>query len=270
MKLSEFKKYIIKIHGKEMWERIEDSDEYQIYIESERDQKRKVKEEPYNIRYINNPREDIKTLAVKGKANCIAYINNPSEELQLQAVKENGFNIQNIYNPSEKVQIEAVKETPCVISFIKNPTDKVIAEVLKSDIHIRTLIKDILRNIEDDINKEPKEIKIPTKLSELKKIVLKEYGLRGWKEFTNREEYKVYKGNEGYKNESIERDPQYIAYIHNPNTGQKKRALIEDGVYLNSINNPTDEDIEYILKKCSVTDLTVFLNKCEDDLKEEE
>ena len=61
----------------------------------------------------------------------------------------------------------------------------------------------------------------------------------------------------------------YIAYIHNPNTGQKKRALIEDGVYLNSINNPTDEDIEYILKKCSVTDLTVFLNKCEDDLKEE-
>ena len=44
MKLSEFKKYVIKIHGKKMWEKIEDSDEYQIYTASERDQKRKVKE----------------------------------------------------------------------------------------------------------------------------------------------------------------------------------------------------------------------------------
>ena len=196
-----------------------------------------------------------------------------SEKEQLDAIREKNSDISDIgsiNNPSEELQLEAVKKEPWNIMFIKNPTDKVIAEVLNSDIHIRTLIKDILRNIEDDINKEPKEIKIPTKLSELKKIVLKEYGLRGWKEFTNREEYKVYKGNEGYRNESIERDPQYIAYIHNPNTGQKKRALIENGVYLNSINNPTDEDIEYILKKCSVTDLTVFLNKCEDDLKEEE
>lgn len=192
-----------------------------------------------------------------------------TEEEQEEKVQENGEYIKYINNPSEDIQLEAVKRNPLSIINIKNPTDKVILEVLKSDIHIRTLIQDILRHIEDDINKEPKEIKIPTKLSELKKIILKEYGLRGWKEFINREEYKVYKGNEGYKNESIERDPQHIAYIHNPNTGQKKRALIEDGVYLNSINNPTDEDIEYILKKCSVTDLTVFLNKCEDDLKEE-
>ena len=192
-----------------------------------------------------------------------------SEKEQLDAIRNDRSNTSNIYNPSEELQLEAVKKEPLSIMFMKNPTDKVILEVLKSDIHIRTLIQDILRHIEDDINKEPKEIKIPTKLSELKKIILKEYGLRGWKEFTDIEEYKVYKGNEGYKNESIERDPQYIAYIHNPNTGQKKRALIEDGVYLNSINNPTDEDIEYILKKCSVRDLTVFLNKCEDDLKEE-
>ena len=192
-----------------------------------------------------------------------------SEEEQLDAIRNDRSDTSNIYNPSEELQLEAVKKDPWNIMFMKNPTDKVILEVLKSDIHIRTLIKDILRHIEDDINKKSKKIKIPTKLSELKKIVLKEYGLRGWKEFTNREEYKVYKGNEGYKNESIERDPKYIAYIHNPNAGQKKRALIEDGVYLNSINNPTDEDIEYILKKCLVTDLTVFLNKCEDDLKEE-
>ena len=166
MKLSEFKKHVIKIHGKEMWERIEDSDEYQIYIASERDQKRKVKEEPYNIEYINNPREDIKTLAVKGKANCIAYINNPSEELQLQAVKENGFNVQNIYNPSEKVQLEAVKETACVISLIKNPTDRVIQEVI-NNFKYGENNNFILRFIENDIDKK-------ISLSELRKMKLEE------------------------------------------------------------------------------------------------
>lgn len=230
MKLSEFKERVIELRGEKEWKKVENSNTYKIYKSSEEEQ----------LDAIRNDRSNISS------------------------------NISNIYNPSEELQLEAVKKDPLSIMFMKNPTDKVILEVLKSDIHIRTLIQDILRHIEDDINKEHKEIKIPIKLSELKKIILKEYGLRGWKEFTNREEYKVYKGNEGYKNESIERDPQYIAYIHNPNTGQKKRALIEDGVYLNSINNLTDEDIEYILKKCSVTDLTVFLNKCEDDLKEEE
>ena len=144
MKLSEFKKHVIKIHGKEMWERIEDSDEYQIYIASERDQKRKVKEEPYNIEYINNPREDIKTLAVKGKANCIAYI----------------------YNPSEKVQLEAVKETACVISFIKNPTDRVIQEVI-NNFKYGENNNFILRFIENDIDKK-------ISLSELRKMKLEE------------------------------------------------------------------------------------------------
>ena len=166
MKLSEFKKHVIKIHGKEMWERIEDSDEYQIYTASERDQKRKVKENPYNVEYINNPSEEIKILAVKGKASCIMYINNPSEALQLQAVKKDGFAIQNIKNPSEKVQLEAVKETDCVISFIKNPTDRVIREVI-NNFKYGENINFILRFIENDIDKK-------ISLSELREMKLEE------------------------------------------------------------------------------------------------
>ena len=166
MKLSEFKKRVIKIHGKEMWERIEDSDEYQIYTASERDQKRKVKENPYNVEYINNPSEEIKILAVKGKAGCITYINNPSEALQLQAVKKDGFAIQNIKNPSEKVQLEAVKKTDCVISFIKNPTDRVIREVI-NNFKYGENINFILRFIENDIDKK-------ISLSELREMKLEE------------------------------------------------------------------------------------------------
>ena len=76
-----------------------------------------------------------------------------SEEEQLEAIRNDRSDTSNIYNPSEELQLEAIKKDPWNIMFMKNPTDKVILEVLKSNMHIRTLIKDILRHIEDDINK---------------------------------------------------------------------------------------------------------------------
>ena len=80
-----------------------------------------------------------------------------SEKEQLDAIRKERSDISDIgsiNNPSEEVQLESIKKGPWNVMFIKNPTDKVIAEVLKSDIHIRTLIKDILRHIEDDLKEE--------------------------------------------------------------------------------------------------------------------
>ena len=79
-----------------------------------------------------------------------------SEKEQLDMIREERSDmseIGSINNPSEEVQLESIKKGPWNVMFIKNPTDKVIVEVLKSNTHIRTLIKDILRHIEDDINK---------------------------------------------------------------------------------------------------------------------
>lgn len=77
-----------------------------------------------------------------------------SEKEKLDAIRGNRSDIGSINNPSEEVQLESIKKGPWNVMFIKNPTDKVIAEVLKSSIHIRTLIKDILRHIEDDLKEE--------------------------------------------------------------------------------------------------------------------
>lgn len=80
------------------------------------------------------------------------YLSN--EEEQKKELQKDGTLIRFINNPSEEVQLESIKKGPWNVMFIKNPTDKVIAEVLKSSIHIRTLIKDILRHIEDDLKEE--------------------------------------------------------------------------------------------------------------------
>lgn len=80
-----------------------------------------------------------------------------SEKEQLDAIREERSDmseIGSINNPSEEVQLESIKKGPWNFAFIKNPIDKVIAEVLKSSMHIRTLIKDILRHIEDDLKEE--------------------------------------------------------------------------------------------------------------------
>ena len=109
MKLSELKEIIIKKYGKKGLQRLENLEEYKMYVALEEKQLEEIKEYPFSIQYMNNP--------------------------------------------SEELQLESIKKGPWNFAFIKNPTDKVIVEVLKSNTHIRTLIKDILRHIEDDINK---------------------------------------------------------------------------------------------------------------------
>jgi hypothetical protein len=73
-------------------------------------------------------------VAVKENPFSIRYIQNPSERVQLMTVKENPFSIYYIENPSERVQLTAVEsknhswlsEPGWVKKYIKNPTEKVI------------------------------------------------------------------------------------------------------------------------------------------------
>lgn len=71
--------------------------------ETEKEQLEAVKEDGYNIRYINNPSEKVQLAAVKQNAEVISYIHNPSEEVQLSVIKKDPLTIQYIHNPSEKV-----------------------------------------------------------------------------------------------------------------------------------------------------------------------
>lgn len=95
MKLSEFKEMVIEIYGKEAWEEIEESYIYKIYTAPEEEQLQVVKEDGYDIEYINNPSEKIKLEAVKENGLAIRYVKNPSEKVIQESIK--GFGMNNTY-----------------------------------------------------------------------------------------------------------------------------------------------------------------------------
>lgn len=110
MKISELKNKIIKKYGKKGWQRLENLEEYKMYIALEEKQLEEIKKYAFSIRYMNNPSEDILLEAVRSFPNVIQYINNPSERVQLEAIKYNVFAIEQIHNPSDKVLQEAIKQ----------------------------------------------------------------------------------------------------------------------------------------------------------------
>lgn len=133
MKLSEFKKNVIEIHGIEAWEEMEESYIYKLYTAPEEEQLQAVKEDGYDIEYMNNP----------------------SEEIQLEAVRQNGYSIQCINNPSEEVQLEAIKEDGLTIRYVKNPTEKMLQEAIKGfDMNNTYKLKYMLKFLENDLNEE--------------------------------------------------------------------------------------------------------------------
>ena len=144
MKLSEFKKKVIELRGKEVWEDIKESPEYEVYIATEKEQ----------------------IEAIKLEEGDILYINNPTKEMQLKAVKYFGSNIEYIKNPSEEVQLQAVTKEGDNIKFIENPTDEVITEAIKTIAH-EPDFRFILRHIENDSEET-------VKLSKLRDMTLDE------------------------------------------------------------------------------------------------
>ena len=88
-----------------------------------------VEDSYYSIRFIIDkgikPSEEVQLAAVTQYPNVIELINNPTEKVQLVAVEINPYAIEYIENPSEEVQMVAVTKRPYLYRYIKNPTDKV-------------------------------------------------------------------------------------------------------------------------------------------------
>lgn len=88
MKLSEFKKEIIKEFGERGWNALKRTTAYDIYTAPEEKQ----------------------LVAIKENINAFDYINKPTEEMQLEAVKIRRYMTDEIGNPSEKVLLKVIKE----------------------------------------------------------------------------------------------------------------------------------------------------------------
>lgn len=88
MKLSEFKEIILKKFGEKGWEEFKNSTEYLTYNATEKKVLEKIKNNNENIRYINNPTEEMQ-LEVMKRSNpfyFIQLINKPTEKVLQEAI----------------------------------------------------------------------------------------------------------------------------------------------------------------------------------------
>lgn len=89
MKLSEFKEYVIRNCSEDLWEIIEESYDYKVYLSNKEEQLEMLKQYPYSIIYINNPTEEMQLIAVKYDIKLIKYINNPTEKVLSKIMEDN-------------------------------------------------------------------------------------------------------------------------------------------------------------------------------------
>jgi hypothetical protein len=98
MKISKLKEIILRKFGEKGWEEFKESYEYLIYNATEKKVLEKIKCGNNNIRYINNP----------------------TEEMQLEAIKGDlYYYIQLIANPTEKVLQEVVNKAETIYDYTK-------------------------------------------------------------------------------------------------------------------------------------------------------
>ena len=88
MKLSEFKEIILRKFGEKGWEEFKKSTEYLTYNAPEKEVLEKIKNKNDDIRYINNPTEEMQ-LEVMKRSNPFYYIqliNKPTEKVLQEAI----------------------------------------------------------------------------------------------------------------------------------------------------------------------------------------
>jgi len=96
---------------------------------SEKEQIRIVKVHPINIKYIDNPSEQVQLACVNQSYSSINHIENPTENVQKLAASLNAWitldpDLSGIENPSDEVVKIGLDQNPNAIWKIENPTLK--------------------------------------------------------------------------------------------------------------------------------------------------
>lgn len=109
------------------------------------------------------------------------------------------------------------------------------------------------------------------KISELKEIILRKFGEKGWEEFKESYEYLIYNATEKKVLEKIKYDNNNIRYLNNPTEEMQLEAIKGDlYYYIQLIANPTEKVLQEVVNKAeTIYDYTKILKHIENDLKEE-
>lgn len=78
----------------------------------------------YNIRFIKNPSQQIKLLAVQQNGRCIFYINEPDEIIQMAAIKNNPYSVYDIQFPTKLVEKESMEYDISIREYFSNKKQK--------------------------------------------------------------------------------------------------------------------------------------------------
>lgn len=89
---------------------------------SKEERYKKLRSEPYHIRYVHNPSEKEWRIALSRDISLYKFIQNPDDNVEQFMVRQKPNHIRNIKNPSSVVQCCALMEDPSVIIHIENPT----------------------------------------------------------------------------------------------------------------------------------------------------
>ena len=89
MKLSEFKEKVIEIHGKEKWERVENTDGFNIYNSSKKEQINEIEKDGGRLLYVGKPTDELIEMAIESMENAyeLAYLLCLIEDDQNKTVK---------------------------------------------------------------------------------------------------------------------------------------------------------------------------------------
>ena len=110
------------------------------------------------------------------------------------------------------------------------------------------------------------------KLSELKGIILRTFGEKGWEEFKEHSEYLTYNATEKKVLEKIKYDNNKIRYINNPTEKMQLEVMKRSNpfYYIQLINIPTKKVLQEAINRAdTIHDYKYILKHIENDLNEE-
>jgi len=76
----------------------------------------KVLANPYNIQYVDDPDEQLQSIAVSDNGYAIQFIKNPSEQIIIEAIDSNPQSIKYLDHPSDSIQLRAIEHI-WIVSF---------------------------------------------------------------------------------------------------------------------------------------------------------
>ena len=92
-----------------------------------------VKQNPYNLQFINKQTPEMCLEAVKQNGFALKYVKEQTPEICLEAVKEDGFALKYVKLQTPEMCLEAVKQYPFTLRFVKEQTPEICLAAVKQN-----------------------------------------------------------------------------------------------------------------------------------------